>query len=95
MSAADVYQLDICSAEKTPMSQRIDELSKELSFHEMFLTAELLAKTLKIAKLSETLAKYKGEIEKQNVIMSDLNKQHSVRSNIFLKDIETLKRKMR
>ena len=35
------------------MSQRMDELSNEPSFREMFLTAELLAKTLQIAELSK------------------------------------------
>ena len=70
------------------MSQGIGELSNEPSFREMFLTAEFLAKTLQIAELSETLAEYKEEIEKQNVIISDLNKQHSESSDIFMKDIE-------
>ena len=73
-----MYQLDICDAEKTPMSQRIDEFSNEpsLYFREMFLTAELLAKTLQIKELSGTLSKYKDEIKKQNAIISDRNKQH-------------------
>ena len=77
------------------MSQRIDESSNEPSFREMYLTAELLAKTLQIVELSEMLAKYKKKIEKQTVIISDLNKQNSDSSDTFMNEIETLKRKMR